>query len=380
MSDVDAFRAEVRAWLDAHVPRDLRGATLADADDPARLAALRAWNAALADAGYAGLAWPAEYGGRAASVEEQVVLAEELSRAEAPPSLNPIGLSNIAPAIMTYGTDAQRARHLRRMLRADDIWCQGFSEPDAGSDLASLRTSAVLDGDHFVVNGQKVWTTLGHVADWCELLVRTHPSAPKHKGISALLVDMTLPGIEVQPLVTITGDREFNALFFTDVRVPVECLLGPVNEGWRVAVTTLANERAGVANLHLSHGKKLARVLAAASANGAASDAVDRQRLASAVTDHRLLELLAGRAVSRAAAGQPPGPEGSLAKLVWSLAGQDLAETAGAVLGEEGLAGAWGRDALYSRSLTIAGGTTEVNKNLLAERILGLPRDVAPPS
>jgi len=379
VSDVEAFRAEVRAWLDANIPGDLRGAALADADDPSTLARLRAWNAALADAGYAGIAWPVEYGGRDASPLEQVALAEELSRADAPPSLNPIGLSNIAPAIMTYGSPAQRERHLRRMLRADDIWCQGFSEPDAGSDLASLRSSAVLDGEHFVVNGQKVWTTLGHVADWCELLVRTDPSAPKHKGISCLLVDISLPGIEVHPLVTITGGAEFNALFFTDVRVPADCLLGPLNEGWRVAVTTLANERAGVASLHLSHGKKLARVLAAAAESGASSDPVTRQRLAAAVTDHRLLELLADRSVARAAAGQPPGPEGSLAKLVWSLAGQDLAETAGAVLGEEALAGEWARDAVYSRSLTIAGGTTEVNKNLLGERILGLPRENVQP-
>jgi len=375
MTDVEAFRAEVRGWLDAHIPPDLRGAQLADADDPAVLERMRAWNRDLADAGYAAIAWPEEYGGRGASPHEQVVLAEELSRAEAPPGLNPIGISNIAPAIMTYGTSEQKERHLRRMLRADDIWCQGFSEPDAGSDLASLRASAVQDGDHFVVNGQKVWTTLGHLADWCELLVRTDPAAPKHKGISCLLVDMTLPGVEVRPLVTITGGREFNALFFDDVRVPADCLLGPLNDGWRVAITTLANERASVANLHLGLGKKVQRVLAAAQANGSASDPIVRQRLAGAVTDHRLLELLAGRAVESAAAGRPPGPEGSLAKLVWSVANQDLAETAGAVLGEEGNTGEWGRERVYVRALTIAGGTTEVNKNLLGERVLGLPRE-----
>ena len=233
----------------------------------------------------------------------------------------------------------------------------------------------MLDGDHFVVNGQKVWTTFGHVADWCELLVRTDPAAPKHKGISCLLVDMTLPGVEVRPLVTITGGHEFNALFFDDVRVPADCLLGPLNEGWRVAITTLANERASVANLHLSLGKKVRRVLDAAAANGAAADPIVRQRLAGAVTDHRLLELLAARSVDAAAAGRPPGPEGSLAKLVWSLANQELAETAGAVLGEEGNTGDWGRERVYVRALTIAGGTTEVNKNLLGERVLGLPRE-----
>jgi alkylation response protein AidB-like acyl-CoA dehydrogenase len=375
VSDVEAFRAEVRAWLDAHVPADLRGARIDEGGDPSVLARLRSWNATLADAGYAAISWPVEYGGRDAGPYEQVALAEELSRADAPMTVNPIGLSNIAPAIMTYGTDAQKAQHLPRMLRGDDIWCQGFSEPDAGSDLASLRTSAVLDGEHFVVNGQKVWTTFGNVADWCELLVRTDPAAPKHKGISCLLVDMTLPGVDVRPLVTITGGHEFNALFFDDVRVPADCLLGPLNEGWRVAITTLANERASVANLHLSLGKKLDRVLAAASANGSADDPIVRQRLAGAVTDHRLLELLAARSVDAAALGRPPGPEGSLAKLVWSLANQELAETAGAVLGEEGNAGDWGRERVYVRALTIAGGTTEVNKNLLGERVLGLPRE-----
>jgi alkylation response protein AidB-like acyl-CoA dehydrogenase len=375
VTDVEVFRTEVRAWLDAHVPPDLRGTLIGAADDPAVLARLRDWNRSLADAGYAAIAWPEAYGGRDASPHEQVVLAEELSRADAPPGLNPIGISNIAPAIMTYGTESQRARHLPRMLRADDIWCQGFSEPDAGSDLASLRTSAVVDGDHFVVNGQKVWTTFGHLADWCELLVRTDPAAPKHKGISCLLVDMTLPGVEVRPLVTITGGHEFNALFFDDVRVPADCLLGPLDEGWRVAITTLANERASVANLHLGLGKKVRRVLAAAALNGAAADPIVRQRLAGAVTDHRLLELLAARSVDAAALGRPPGPEGSLAKLVWSLANQDLAETAGAVLGEAGNSGDWGRDRVYVRALTIAGGTTEVNKNLLGERVLGLPRE-----
>ncbi len=182
-----------------------------------RLPRLREWNALLADARYAAIAWPPEWGGRGASVMDQVVYAEEMHRAGAPGTLNIIGLSNIAPAIIEHGTDAQKRTLLPRMLRGDDIWCQGFSEPDAGSDLASLRTSAVRDGDAWIVNGQKTWNTLGHVANWCELLVRTDPSVAKHKGITCLLVDMTLPGVETRPLVTITGDKEFNEIFFTDV-------------------------------------------------------------------------------------------------------------------------------------------------------------------
>ena len=218
----------------------------------------------LADARYAAIAWPEEWGGRGAGLMEQVVFAEEMHRARAPGTLNPLGLSNIAPAIIEHGSEAQKRTLLPRMLRGDDIWCQGFSEPDAGSDLASLRTTAVRDGDCWIVNGQKTWNTLGHMANWCELLVRTDPDAPKHKGISCLLLDMTLPGVEVRPLITITGEVEFNEIFFTDVRVPVDQTLGPVNEGWRVAMTTLAYERGTVAKLHLGLRAKVGRLLALA--------------------------------------------------------------------------------------------------------------------
>src|SRR5437899_12917665 len=239
--EAEAFRKEFRAWLDENLTDDLRQrAQHPVGDDPERIERLKEWNRTLAGARYAAIAWPPEYGGRGASLMEQVVYAEEMHRARAPGTVNIIGLSNIAPAIMEHGTEEQKTTLLPRMLRGDDIWCQGFSEPDAGSDLASLRTSAVRDGDCWVVNGQKTWNTLGHLANWCELLVRTDPSVPKHKGITCLLVDMTLPGVEVRPLVTITGEKEFNELLFTDVRVPVDCTLGPVNEGWRVAMTTLA--------------------------------------------------------------------------------------------------------------------------------------------
>src|SRR6187399_1647540 len=228
--EAEAFRAEFRAWLDENLTDDLRGRGLGGGSmeiEPATLEDLRAWNRTLADARYAAIAWPEEWGGRGAGVMEQVVYSEEMHRAHAPGTLNPLGLSNIAPAIIEHGTDEQKEQLLPRMLRGDDIWCQGFSEPDAGSDLASLQCRAVLDGDHFVVNGQKTWNTLGDRANWCDLLIRTDPDAPKHRGISCLLVDMTLPGVEVRPLVTITGEKEFNEIFFTDVRVRADALLGP---------------------------------------------------------------------------------------------------------------------------------------------------------
>ena len=381
--EAEAFRAEFRAWLDSHLTDDVRGLGWGSSLDPdaETLDRLRTWNRTLADARYAAIAWPEAYGGRGAGAIDQVVFAEEMSRADAPGTLNPIGISNIAPAIMTYGTEEQKQRFLPAMLRGDDIWCQGFSEPEAGSDLASLRATAVRDGDHYVVNGQKVWNTLGHLASWCELLVRTDPEAPKHKGISCLLVDMTLPGIEVRPLVTITGEREFNELFFTDVHVPVDGLLGPEHEGWRVAMTTLTHERGGVAPLHLSLRRKVARLLDEAKrtvidADGtvAADDPVLRQQLARVYLEAEYLKLLADRAVSGTIHGRESGPEASIAKLWWSETEQHLAEVAGEVLGPAGLSGSWGRDRVYARALSIAGGTTQVNKNIIAQRILGLPR------
>lgn len=373
--EAEAFRKEFRAWLDDHLDEDLRELAQHPAgDEPDRIERLRAWNRTLAEAGYAAIAWPSEYGGRGASLMEQVVYAEEMHRAGAPGTVNIIGLSNIAPAIMQHGTEDQKRTLLPRMLRGDDIWCQGFSEPDAGSDLASLKASAVVDGDHFVINGQKTWNTLGSFANRCELLVRTDPDAPKHRGISCLLVDMTLPGIEARPLVTITGEREFSEIFFTDVRVPRDSLLGPINEGWRVAMTTLAHERGTVANLHLGLRKKIAALLATAQENGTARDPVVRQKLARVYLEGELLKLVSQRAISGALHGRDMGPESSIAKLVWSEAEQHLGEVAGDVLGADANAGRWGRDRVGMRSFTIAGGTTQVNKNIIAQRILGLPR------
>ena len=321
-----------------------------------------------------------EYGGRGAGVIEQVVWAEEMDRAEAPGPINVLGIPNVAPAIMTYGTEEQRQSFLRPMLRGDEIWCQGFSEPDAGSDLASLRTSAVRDGDDWVVTGQKIWTTLGHLASWCELLVRTDPEAPKHKGITCLLVDMSSPGIEVRPLITITDEHEFNEVFFDEVRVPATAMLGPANEGWRVAMTTLSHERGGVAKLHLGTRRKvqrlfdLARATVLPAGHTAAEDPVLRQQLARVYLEAELLKLVSDRAISGELHGRALGPESSIAKLVWSETEQHLGEVAAAVLGPDATSGRWGKDRVGARSHTIAGGTTQVNKNIIAQRVLGLPR------
>ncbi len=381
-AEAETFRAELRGWLDEHVTDEIRALGRGARLDPrsSGLEALRAWNRELADAGYAAISWPVEYGGRGAGVMDQVVWNEELHRSGAPGPINVLGIPNVAPAIMAHGTEDQKAGLLPGIRRGDDIWCQGFSEPDAGSDLASLRTRAVRDGDDWVITGQKIWTTLAHVADWCELLVRTDPEAPKHRGITCVLVDLDRPGVEVRPLVTITGEPEFNEVFFDDVRVPVAQTLGPVHDGWRVAMTTLAHERGGVAKLHLALRAKVARLLKEArrtplgDGRMASDDPTLRVRLARAYLQAELLKLISDRAISGELHGRPLGPEGSIAKLQWSETEQLVAEVAGDVLGPDANQGEWGRDRVMARSHTIAGGTTQVNKNILATRILGLPR------
>jgi alkylation response protein AidB-like acyl-CoA dehydrogenase len=373
-AEAEAFRAEVRAWLAEHLPADLVGAPAQADRGTDALERLRDWNRALADAGYAAIAWPVEYGGRGAGILDQVVFAEEMHRAGAPGPLNPIGIANIAPAIMQWGTEEQKRRFLPPMLRGDDIWCQGFSEPNAGSDLASLQCRADIEGDQLVINGQKVWNTFGDIADWCELLVRTDRDAPKHKGISCVLVDMRLPGVEVRPLMTITGDPGFSEIFFTDVRVPVTALLGALHDGWNVAMTTLAHERGGVAQLHLGVRAKIRDLIHATREAGRLDDPMARRALARLYVEGEHMKLLADRAISAELHGRPLGPESSLMKLVWSDVENHIAEVAGEVLGPEANMGRWGRERLYVRSVSIAGGTTQVNRNIIAQRVLGLPR------
>jgi hypothetical protein len=261
-------------------------------------------------------------------------------------------------------------------VRADDIWCQGMSEPEAGSDLASLRTRAVLDGDDYVVNGQKIWTSLGHRANWCQLYVRTDPDAPKHKGISCLIVDMALPGIEARPLVTLNGDADFAEVFFNDVRVPADALLGPLNGGWQVATTTLSHERAGAARLYAQLEVQLQDLVADLSdcevdGGPVLEDTATLRRLGEVAVRIKYLEVLCQRSISATLHGGDALGSASLAKSVWAEAGQELAALAFDVLGGQRR---WSDRRLTSRSLTIAGGTTQINKSVTATRVLGLPR------
>jgi hypothetical protein len=378
-AETEQFRKELRAWLSANLTDEVVTAGLRRGRGPEAFDVLRRWDAAVADAGWGAVSWPAEYGGRGATVLEQLAYAEETTRARAPVPLNVIGMNNIAPAIMQYGTDAQKRGLLPRMVRADDIWCQGMSEPNAGSDLAAMRTRAVRDGNDFVVTGQKTWTSLGHRADWCQLYVRTDPQAPKHKGISCLIVDMSLPGIEVRPLVTLNGTTDFAEMFFDDVRVPADSLLGPLNAGWQVATTTLSHERAGAARLYAQMQVQLEDLVADLSEY----DVDGRPALANAATLCRLgeiavrinyLELLCKRSISAMLHGGDPLGSASLAKSVWAELGQDIAALAFDILGPRGTSDRWSDRRLSSRSLTIAGGTTQINKGVTAVRVLGLPR------
>ncbi len=376
-TSVDEFRAALRAWLDAELTPAVSEAGQGSPDAES-LELLREWNHRLADAGWAAPAWPAEHGGRDADLDEQLAYFEEMSAAQAPGPLNVIGVSNIAPSIMTYGTPEQQGRFLLPMLRGDDVWCQGMSEPDAGSDLASLRTVAVEDGDEFVINGQKTWNSLGHLADWCQLYVRTDPDVPKHRGISCLLVDMKTPGIEVRPVKTMAGDLTFSELFFSDARVPRTALLGPLHGGWKVAMTTLSFERAGVARLHLGLSRKLAHLLAEPAAKDALRDPVVRDRAARVYSEIACMRWMANRSIAKMRTGQPTGADGSMAKLAWGRTEQRLARLALDVLGPTGTTGSWAYNLAASCQATIAGGTTEINLNIVGEHGLGLPREPQP--
>jgi len=380
------FRADLRAWLAAHLPE--HRATYPPSDDELTLHpdksfdACRAWHRRMHEGGWVGLRWPREYGGRGATLTEQLIFAEELIAAGAPPGVNTIGLGMVAPAIMVHGTPVQKARWLRPILAADEIWCQGFSEPNAGSDLANVSTRAVLDGDHFVVTGQKVWTSNAHRSDYCILLARSDPGSTRHKGLSCLLVDMHAPGITIRPLRQLTGDSEFNEVFFDGARVPAARLVGTLHRGWDVAVTILMYERqsiGGMVNLHLF----IDRVLDLARRQGA-GDPVLRQRLAELVIAGRALRLTNLRYVTRELAGIPVGAEGSVLKLTFTDAYKQMAEIAASILGPysqlwggDGRApedGRWAFQTLFAHRFGIAGGTDQIQKNIIGDRLLGLPR------
>jgi alkylation response protein AidB-like acyl-CoA dehydrogenase len=387
-SEVDeAFRAELRAWLDVEVPA--HGPPPPRGDWPARRAYDTTWQRKLYDAGYAGVAWPKEFGGRGLPVTQQLVYLEEYARADAPYiSVNFVGIMHAGPTLIAEGTDEQRAFHLPRILRGESVWCQGFSEPEAGSDLASLQTRAVREGDEYVVNGQKIWSTRAHVADHCELLVRTDPAAPKHRGITWLILDMHQPGVEVRPMRTIDGESHFCEVFLTDARVPVANRVGEENDGWRVTNVTLRFERGTAFAQHIITLRSQLRALVATArrvptdVGTAWDDPALRAHVGRLQANIEGLWRMTQRAITEAEATGLPSPSGSAVKLRYSELSQELSELAVRVLGRLAVGGVRsdvdGVEAahayLWSLQYTIAAGTSQIQRNLIAERILGMPR------
>ncbi|MEU4210121.1 acyl-CoA dehydrogenase family protein [Streptomyces sp. NPDC026206] len=376
------FRRGLRAWLLETLPR--LPAKPPAADWPARRAYDCAWQRALYDAGYAGLHWPADAGGRGATPTQHLVFLEETERAGAPyVGANFVGLLHAGPTIAAEGTSAQRARWLPPILRGEEVWCQGFSEPDAGSDLASLRTRAVRDGDAYIVTGSKIWTSHAEVADWCELLVRTDPSASGHRGLSWLAMPMDAAGVTIRPLRTLAGSTEFAEVFLDGVRVPVDHRIGAQNDGWRVTMVTLSFERGtAFAGEIVACRRTLGRLAAAARENGRWDDAVLRRRLgrlnAVFAALWRLVQWNASEAEGSLRAGGDgvPGAGASVFKLRYSLARQELYEAAAEILGPRSLDAdhEWTTERLSSLAYTIAAGTSQIQHSIIAERILGLPR------
>jgi alkylation response protein AidB-like acyl-CoA dehydrogenase len=382
--DEQAFRAELRSWLAETIP------TLppkpSREDWPGRREYDTHWQKLLYDAGYAGINWPTEYGGRGATPTEHLIFLEESERAKAPyVGVNFVGLLHAGPTLITEATPEQQERHLPRILRGDEVWCQGFSEPNAGSDLAALRCRAVRDGDDYVINGQKIWTSHAEVADFCELLVRTDPDAPKHKGISWLIVPMDTPGIEIRPLRTLVGSTEFSEVFFTDVRVPVANRVGEENDGWRVTMVTLSFERGTAFVSDVVNSMVMLRDVAEhARKNGQWDDQALRRDIGQLAAELDALWLLIKRNVSEATHNGVPGAGASVFKLRYSELRLRLGDVAVHVLGRgsvamSDLAGAGSgflvEDRLNSLSYTIAAGTSQIQRNIVAERILGLPKE-----
>ncbi len=366
-----AFRQEIAAWLAANPP---------EAEPPARedwFAWRRDWQRSLFAGGWCGVHWPTEYGGRGASVTESAIFFEELARAGAPLPASTLGLLLAGPTIMTWGTEEQKARFLPPILSADEIWCQGFSEPDAGSDLAALRTRAVHVDGGWAITGQKVWTSYARHADWCALVARTDPDERRHRGLTFFLVDMHQPGVTVRPLRELTGDAHFNEVFLDEAFVPDDAVLGPVGAGWKVGLTMLMNERSGLAFFWQVRLRQLCDgLIATVRERGLLDDPGVAARLGDLDVQIECLRLTAYRGLSRLARGEEPGPEGSMVKLMSSRANQELSQLAVDLLGPEALvAGApWGYELLRARGNSIEGGTSEILKSILAERVLGLPR------
>lgn len=389
-AEEERFRTTVRGWLEANLPAGWGTPAYTPPETPAeQVAFARAWQRKLYDGGWAGITWPKEYGGRGASIVEQLIYNEEYARLRAPDILSlKIGLSLVGPTVMNCGAPWQKERFLEKILSGEEIWCQGFSEPNAGSDLASVKTRAELRGDEFVVTGQKIWTSVAQHADWCMLVTRTNPDVAKHKGLTFLLVDMKSPGITIRPLREMTGEAWFNEVFFDEVRVPRANAVGAIDGGWNVVMTTLAHERSGTTpHVRLQSEQRLLAQLAQRTAhNGgrAADDPIVRQKIAQFAIEAAILRYTAYRNITMIQRTGVPGPEGSILKIFWSELEQRLKDTAIEILGPFGLiprgapraveGGFWNYELLWSRSATIYAGTSEVQRNIIAQRVLGLPR------
>jgi alkylation response protein AidB-like acyl-CoA dehydrogenase len=384
-AEQEAFRHQCRSWLQSHLPWEYGQGLPPHFDDLSdEIAFLRTWQAQLAEGRWVGVTWPAEYGGRAAGPLHHYIVQEELARARAPELVGRIGINLVGPTLLAHGTDAQKARWLPRILGADELFCQLFSEPGAGSDLASLTTRAERDGDGWRITGQKVWTSYAQFADWGLCLARTNLDVKKQAGITAFVIDMRTAGVDVRPLRQITDESEFNEVFFDGAFVPDDQRVGPVDEGWRVSQSTLTHERGTNPRQQVIHAQLLDELLRLAVEQGRYEDHRVQQRLAQAYVEVRLFQLHNWRSLSRLAAGRPLGPEGSALKLYWSEMSKRLHDTAMAVLGDAAPlwfdahgnpgGGRWQRSWLYYQSSSIFAGTNEIQRNIIGERVLGLPR------
>jgi alkylation response protein AidB-like acyl-CoA dehydrogenase len=383
----EAFRAEVRAWLRTHLTGEF--AALEGLGGPGNehvaYEERRAWDRHLAEHGWTCIGWPEEHGGRGLSLSQQVIFHEEYARADAPARVNHLGEELLGPTLIALGSEEQQRRFLPRIRAVDELWCQGYSEPGAGSDLAAVATKAHLDGDHWVLDGQKVWTSMAHLADWCFVLARTEPGSTRHHGLSFLLVPMDQPGVDVRPIRQLTGTSEFNEVFFSGARTDADLVVGEPGDGWRVAMALLGFER-GVSTIgqQVGFARELGRVVARAKANGRYDDPVIKDRIARATVGLEVMRVNAQRTLAENL-GDTDVHRGqdNIAKLVWSRWHQQLGELAMDVLGPDGLTAArapydldpWQRLFLFSRADTIYGGSDEIQRNILAERVLGLPRE-----
>jgi alkylation response protein AidB-like acyl-CoA dehydrogenase len=395
--EAETYREKVQAFLAEHLPAGWKGIGALGHEEAATFT--DEWRNTLYENGYLAVSWPKEYGGQALSPLEQVILAEEFTKAGVPQggSNDVFGIQMVGNTIIAWGTEEQKKHFLPRILRGEDKWCQGYSEPNAGSDLGNLGCKAELDGDEWVINGQKIWTSAGHLANWIFVLTRTDPTAPKHKGITFLLVPMDQPGIEVRPIKMISGESEFNEVFFTDAKAPKANVIGEPNQGWAVAMTLLGYERGeAAATLPIRFGTELDRLIALAKEHGRNDDPVIRQRLASCYSKVAIMRYLGMRALTAFLQGGQPGPEASISKVYWSEYHHQSTELAMDILGMDGLvptgrppasafqtddpgapndSASWAGTFLNARAGTIYAGTSQIQRNIIGEMVLGLPKE-----